>query len=158
MRRVVSGQADNELGRDPPAFREHDPEGLTVGSISNESTFSHDVGDMQAVADRLRSLCERVCWRAPFAQPISTNVCWIVCSSCSAMTTMANAGAAPGYCPLRAGGAPLHPILSDRYWFPSVYVRGMQCDRQLTKRVNTCINHTRLAILPLAFAIDGLSI
>ena len=64
MRRVVSGQADNELGRDRPAFREHDPEGLTVGSISNESTFSHDVGDMQAVADRLRSLCERVCWRA----------------------------------------------------------------------------------------------
>lgn len=64
VRRVVAGQADNELGRDRPAFREHDPEGLTLGSISNESTFGHDMGDLQVVADRLRSLCERVCWRA----------------------------------------------------------------------------------------------
>lgn len=64
VRQVVSGEADNELGRDRPAFREHDPEGLTLGSISNESTFGQDVGDLQAVADRLRSLCERVCWRA----------------------------------------------------------------------------------------------
>ena len=61
---VVSGEADNQLGRDRPAFREHDPKGLTLGSISNESTFGHDVGDLQAVADRLRSLSERVCWRA----------------------------------------------------------------------------------------------
>ena len=64
VRQVVSGEAENELGRDRPAFREHDPEGLTVGSISNESTFGHDVGDLQAIDDRLRSLCERVCWRA----------------------------------------------------------------------------------------------
>ena len=62
--RVVSGASDNQLGHDRPAFREHDPEGLTVGSISNESTFGHDLGDLQAIADRLRSLCERVCWRA----------------------------------------------------------------------------------------------
>ncbi len=61
---VVSGEAENNLGRDRPAFREHDPKGLTLGSISNESTFGHDVGDLQAIADRLRSLCERVCWRA----------------------------------------------------------------------------------------------
>ena len=64
VRRVVCAEAETELGRDRPAFREHDPEGLTLGSISNESTFGHDVGDLQAIADRLRSLCERVCWRA----------------------------------------------------------------------------------------------
>ena len=64
VRQVVSGEAENELGRDRPAFREHDPEGLTLGSISNESTFDHDVGDLQAITDRLNSLCERVCWRA----------------------------------------------------------------------------------------------
>ena len=64
VRQVVSGEAENELGRDRPAFREHDPEGLTLGSISNESTFGHDVGDLQAITDRLCSLCARVCWRA----------------------------------------------------------------------------------------------
>ena len=64
VRRAVSGAANNTLGRDRPAFREHDPEGLTLGSISNESTFGHDIGDLQTIADRLRSLCERVCWRA----------------------------------------------------------------------------------------------
>lgn len=61
--RVVDGGGE-ALGRDRPAFREHDPKGLTVGSISNESTFLHDVGDVQAIVDRLRSLAERVCWRA----------------------------------------------------------------------------------------------
>jgi len=64
VRRILRGEAENELGRDRPAFREHDPEGLTVGSISNESTFGHDIGDRQAIEDRLRALCERVCWRA----------------------------------------------------------------------------------------------
>ncbi len=64
VHQTVAGQAETGLSRDRPAFREHDPEGLTLGSISNESTFRHDVGDLQAVADRLRSLCERVCWRA----------------------------------------------------------------------------------------------
>ena len=64
VRQSVCGEANSELGRDRPAFREHDPEGLTLGSISNESTFGHDIGDLQAIADRLRSLCERVCWRA----------------------------------------------------------------------------------------------
>ena len=64
VREVVSGETATELGRDRPAFREHDPKGLTLGSISNESTFGHDVGDLQAIDDRLRSLCERVCWRA----------------------------------------------------------------------------------------------
>jgi DNA polymerase-4 len=64
VRQVVSGEIDSGLGRDRPAFREHDPKGLTLGSISNESTFGHDVGDLEAILDRLRSLCERVCWRA----------------------------------------------------------------------------------------------
>ncbi|MFH1568177.1 MAG: DNA polymerase IV, partial [Gemmatimonadota bacterium] len=64
VRLAMSAQAPDGLGRDRPAFREHDPEGLALGSISNESTFAHDVGDLQAVADRLRALCERVCWRA----------------------------------------------------------------------------------------------
>ena len=56
----------------PPPFAEwllravvgSDPEGLSIGSISNESTFAADASDRQAIADRLRSLTERVCWRA----------------------------------------------------------------------------------------------
>ncbi len=51
------------LGRDRPAFREHDPDGLSMGSISNERTFHVDVGDRDAVVAQLRSLVERVCWR-----------------------------------------------------------------------------------------------
>jgi DNA polymerase IV len=50
--------------RDRPAFREHDPTGLTVGSISNERTFSADVGDEDAIAEQLLKLSERVCHRA----------------------------------------------------------------------------------------------
>ena len=64
VRRAVFGDGSDELGRDRPAFREHDPEGLTLGSISNERTFSADVGDLQTIRDQLRALCERVCWRA----------------------------------------------------------------------------------------------
>ena len=64
VRRVVFGGASGELGRDRPAFREHDPDGLTLGSISNECTFAADVGDHQKIRDQLRALCERVCWRA----------------------------------------------------------------------------------------------
>ncbi|MFT7518374.1 MAG: DNA polymerase-4 [Kiritimatiellia bacterium] len=60
----VFGERATHLGRDRPAFREHDPDGLTVGSISNERTFHSDLGDRQQVLDRLRGLCERVCWRA----------------------------------------------------------------------------------------------
>ncbi|MEQ1571343.1 MAG: DNA polymerase IV [Myxococcota bacterium] len=50
--------------RDRPAFHEHDPVGSTVGSISNERTFHADVGDRQRVEDQVRTLVERVCWRA----------------------------------------------------------------------------------------------
>jgi DNA polymerase-4 len=52
------------LGRDRPAFREHDAHGVTVGSISNERTFMDDVGEPHTVLAQLRALSERVCWRA----------------------------------------------------------------------------------------------
>jgi DNA polymerase-4 len=67
QRRLVAltdPQQRARLGRDRPAFREHDPDGLQVGSISNERTFHADVDDERKVADQLLSLCERVCWRA----------------------------------------------------------------------------------------------
>jgi nucleotidyltransferase/DNA polymerase involved in DNA repair len=63
VREAVFGVKADSLGRDRPAFREHDPRGLTLGSISNENTFAADIGDMQVIGDRLCSLCERVCWR-----------------------------------------------------------------------------------------------
>ena len=63
VRRVVFGGTTSPLGRDRTAFREHDPQGLALGSISNESTFAADVGDLDAIRKRLGSLCERVCWR-----------------------------------------------------------------------------------------------
>ena len=63
VRKAVYGSTENSLGRDRPAFREHDPDGLTLGSISNENTFAADIGDMQQIRDQLCALCERVCWR-----------------------------------------------------------------------------------------------
>jgi DNA polymerase-4 len=63
VRQAVFGVKADSLGRDRPAFREHDPKGLTLGSISNENTFAADIGDLEAIRDRLCSLCERVCWR-----------------------------------------------------------------------------------------------
>lgn len=63
VRQAVLGGAGNSLGRDRPAFREHDPEGLTLGSISNENTFAADIGNLQVIRDQLCSLCQRVCWR-----------------------------------------------------------------------------------------------
>jgi DNA polymerase-4 len=62
--RGVQGQGCGDLGRERPAFSEHDPEGETVGSISNERTFRHDVSDPAAIESVLSGLCERVCWRA----------------------------------------------------------------------------------------------
>jgi len=52
------------LGRERPAFREHDPVGLRVGSISNERTFFEALGDDRAALDQLLRLTERVCFRA----------------------------------------------------------------------------------------------
>lgn len=60
----AQGRAASGLGRDRPAFREHDPDGETVGSISNERTFREDVRDRASIDSVLGSLCERVCWRA----------------------------------------------------------------------------------------------
>ncbi len=50
--------------RERPAFQEHDVQGSTVGSISNERTFAADVGDWRKVEAQLLGLSERVCWRA----------------------------------------------------------------------------------------------
>jgi DNA polymerase-4 len=62
--RGVQGLGSGDLGRDRPAFAEHDPEGETVGSISNERTFREDVTDPASIEAVLCGLCERVCWRA----------------------------------------------------------------------------------------------
>lgn len=60
----VQGRGSGDLGRERPAFSEHDPEGETVGSISNERTFREDVSDPSSIESVLCGLCERVCWRA----------------------------------------------------------------------------------------------
>src|SRR5690348_7667905 len=62
--RGVRGLGSGDLGRERPAFSEHDPEGETVGSISNERTFREDVSDPASIEAVLCGLCERVCWRA----------------------------------------------------------------------------------------------
>ena len=64
IQRGVQGQGSGALGRERPAFSEHDPEGETVGSISNERTFREDVPDPATIESVLCGLCERVCWRA----------------------------------------------------------------------------------------------
>ncbi len=58
------GIARAELGRERPHFREHDPVGGTVGSISNERTFREDMTNAHDIEERICSLTERVCWRA----------------------------------------------------------------------------------------------
>lgn len=62
--RGVRGEGNGDLGRERPAFAEHDPEGETVGSISNERTFREDMSDSASIESVLCGLCERVCWRA----------------------------------------------------------------------------------------------
>src|SRR5688572_20745501 len=62
--RGVQGRGSGALGRERPAFAEHDPEGETAGSISNERTFREDVSDPASIESVLCGLCERVCWRA----------------------------------------------------------------------------------------------
>lgn len=63
VRRGLDATRADGLGADRPAFREHDAEG-TLGSISNERTFRAEPGDRARVEQVLRSLTERVCWRA----------------------------------------------------------------------------------------------
>jgi DNA polymerase-4 len=62
--RGVQGLGSGDLGRERPAFSEHDPEGEIAGSISNERTFREDVSDPASIEAVLCGLCERVCWRA----------------------------------------------------------------------------------------------
>ncbi len=64
IQRGVQGRGSGDLGRERPAFSEHDPEGETVGSISNERTFREDASDPAVIHSVLCGLCERVCWRA----------------------------------------------------------------------------------------------
>ncbi|MBS2011681.1 MAG: DNA polymerase IV [Deltaproteobacteria bacterium] len=62
LRRDALGQGHADLGRERPAFREHDPRGEHVGSISNERTFVER--SREDTASVLCSLTERVCSRA----------------------------------------------------------------------------------------------
>ncbi len=64
VRRVLRPVGAAEWREERPAFREFDPDGRTVGSISNERTFMADVHDQQQVHNQLRALAERVSWRA----------------------------------------------------------------------------------------------
>jgi DNA polymerase IV len=62
IRRDALGLGHNDLGRERPAFREHDPHGSALGSISNERTFVEI--DADTTESMLCGLCERVCSRA----------------------------------------------------------------------------------------------
>ena len=64
LQRGCRGHGSHELGRERPAFQEHDPAGGTLGTISNERTFREDVRDATSIETMLCSLSERVCWRA----------------------------------------------------------------------------------------------
>jgi len=64
VRRHIDPHAPARAGRDRPAFLEHDSHHETVGSISNERTFSADIGALGEVEQLLLTLSERVCWRA----------------------------------------------------------------------------------------------
>jgi DNA polymerase-4 len=58
------GLGAHELGRERPAFLEHDPRGVSQGTISNERTFREDVRNRVTIERMLCALCERVCFRA----------------------------------------------------------------------------------------------
>jgi DNA polymerase-4 len=62
IRLAAQGQGSDEVGRERPAFREHDPHGVVSGSISNERTFA-ETGPTIA-HEVLSGLCERVGSRA----------------------------------------------------------------------------------------------
>lgn len=62
IRLAARGEGNDELGRERPAFREHDPRGAVTGTISNERTFVEANADTAAAI--LSGLCERVCSRA----------------------------------------------------------------------------------------------
>jgi DNA polymerase-4 len=62
LRRDALGRGHHDLGRERPAFREHDPYGERAGSISNERTFAET--SAAASESILSGLVERVCSRA----------------------------------------------------------------------------------------------
>lgn len=62
LRRDALGLGPDDLGRERPAFREHDPHGEYVGSISNERTFLET--SEAETHSMLCGLSERVCSRA----------------------------------------------------------------------------------------------
>jgi DNA polymerase-4 len=64
LEKELTGSGRRPLGRERPAFSEHDPYGLSVGSISNERTFFHSLHDEDRVRSQLLALAERVCHRA----------------------------------------------------------------------------------------------
>ena len=67
IQRSCRGFGAHELGRERPAFQEHDPSDVDVGSLgtlSNERTFREDMRDPAGIDAMLCALCERVCWRA----------------------------------------------------------------------------------------------
>lgn len=64
IQQTCRGFGAHELGRERPAFQEHDPEDGALGTLSNERTFREDVRDPACIDAMLCSLCERVCWRA----------------------------------------------------------------------------------------------
>lgn len=65
LERELSGRPRSaSLGRERPAFSEHDPVGSSVGSISNERTFFDTLGSDERSLAQLLRLSERVCFRA----------------------------------------------------------------------------------------------
>lgn len=64
LEREQSGKGGKPLGRERPAFSEHDPHGLSIGSISNERTFFRSLHDEERILAQLLALAERVCHRA----------------------------------------------------------------------------------------------
>jgi DNA polymerase-4 len=62
IRLAACGEGTDELGRERPAFREHDPRGSVAGTISNERTFVETSGD--TAGEVLSALSERVGSRA----------------------------------------------------------------------------------------------
>jgi DNA polymerase IV len=63
LQRAARGEGGTaDVGRERPAFREHDPHGITHGSISNERTFAETNAD--TALQILSSLSERVSSRA----------------------------------------------------------------------------------------------
>src|SRR3954469_11451968 len=56
--RTARGEGSDELGRERPAFREHDPEGEVSGTISNERTFVE--ASAETASEVLSGLCEKI--------------------------------------------------------------------------------------------------